>query len=174
MTRKHSFNLTELVSDFNRLHILTMLYQGPTHGYQIINQYKHNFKKELSPSAVYPFLHQLEEKHYIKRTTTVNESKLRNTFELTPTGQALCRNLFRYFTEIHATAFKIMLQTCTHCNSQIYKGAHHETINGTKQPFCCIHCASTYKQTVHTQQQQTTTIQHTPSTSPDAFVDAKL
>ena len=49
-------NIDEFISDFSRFYILTILYEGPAHGYSIINRFKKRVKKEVSPSLVYPFL----------------------------------------------------------------------------------------------------------------------
>ncbi|MDR0470780.1 MAG: helix-turn-helix transcriptional regulator [Nitrososphaerota archaeon] len=138
--------IDEHISDFNRFYILTILYQNPAHGYSIINQFKTQVKKEISPSLVYPFLQELEEKGYVKHTAKMVGEKRRKTFELTPTGRELCNNLFKRFTELVSTAFETSLQTCTHCKTQIYKTVHQETINNTEKIFCCTHCAQAYKQ----------------------------
>jgi len=61
-------NINELISDFSRFYILTILYEGPAHGYIIINRFKKRVKKEASPSLVYPFLQQIEEKGLLKHT----------------------------------------------------------------------------------------------------------
>ena len=55
-------SIDELISDFSRFYILTILYEGPAHGYSIISQFKKRVKKEISPSIVYPFLQQLKKK----------------------------------------------------------------------------------------------------------------
>ena len=54
----HRAELNAIVSDFSRVYILTILYEGPAHGYQIINRFKKRVKKDVSPSLVYPFLQQ--------------------------------------------------------------------------------------------------------------------
>ncbi len=64
------------ISDFSRFYILTILYEGPSHGYHIISQFKKSVKKEISPSLVYPFLEQLEDKRYVKHS--VNQLGTRN------------------------------------------------------------------------------------------------
>ena len=64
----HPANIDDLISDFSRFYILTILYEGPAHGYSIINQFKKRVKKEISPSLVYPFLQQLEEKGLVTHT----------------------------------------------------------------------------------------------------------
>jgi DNA-binding PadR family transcriptional regulator len=61
-------NIDGLISDFSRFYILTILYEGPAHGYQIISRFKKRVKKEVSPSLVYPFLQQLERKGLVKHT----------------------------------------------------------------------------------------------------------
>ncbi len=69
MSRKtQSENIDELISDFSRFYILTILYEGPSHGYSIISRFRKRVKKEVSPSLVYPFLQQLEEKGLVKHT----------------------------------------------------------------------------------------------------------
>ncbi|MDR0373034.1 MAG: PadR family transcriptional regulator [Nitrososphaerota archaeon] len=138
--------MDELISDFSRFYILTILYKGPTHGYNIISQFKYQVKKEISPSLVYPFLQQLEEKGYVKHTAKMVGEKKRKNFELTETGKELCTNLFKRFVELISTAIEPRLHGCTHCNCKIYEGVYHETINGTERTFCCIHCAQSYKQ----------------------------
>ncbi|MCL2477553.1 PadR family transcriptional regulator [Candidatus Bathycorpusculum sp.] len=142
-----------LISDFNRFYILTILYQSPAHGYRIINQFKTQVKKEISPSLVYPFLQNLEEQGYVKHTAKMVGEKRRKNFELTETGRELCNNLFKRFTELVSSAFETSLQTCTHCNTKIYKPTHQETINNTEKTFCCTHCAQAYKKQQQNNQQ---------------------
>ena len=64
--KPESQNIDDLISDFSRFYILTILYEGPAHGYSIISRFKKRVKKEISPSLVYPFLQQLEEKGLVK------------------------------------------------------------------------------------------------------------
>jgi DNA-binding PadR family transcriptional regulator len=52
--------MENLISDFARFYILTLLYEGPTHGYQIITKFKRRVGKTLSPGLIYPFLQKLE------------------------------------------------------------------------------------------------------------------
>ena len=72
--------LDELLSDFSRFYILTILYEGPAHGYQIMSQFKKRVKKEISPSLVYPFLEQLEDKGYVKHTLQPVGDKVKKVF----------------------------------------------------------------------------------------------
>ncbi|MCL2358155.1 PadR family transcriptional regulator [Candidatus Bathycorpusculum sp.] len=145
-TDKDTEGMDELISDFNRFYILTILYKGPAHGYSIINQFKKEIKKEISPSLVYPFLQQLEEKGYVEHTAKMVGEKRRKNFELTEAGKELCTNLFKRFSELVSIAFEPSLDSCAHCNCKVYKGTHRETINNVETTFCCIHCAQAYKQ----------------------------
>ncbi|UCE97082.1 MAG: PadR family transcriptional regulator, partial [Candidatus Bathyarchaeota archaeon] len=40
--------------------MLTILYENPSHGYEILNKFQKRVGKKVSPSLVYPFLKQLE------------------------------------------------------------------------------------------------------------------
>ena len=90
VTGTETKNIEALVSDFSRLYILTILYEGPAHGYQILIRFKKRVKKEVSPSLVYPFLQQLEEKGLVKHTVKTVGQKEKKVFKLTSKGRALC------------------------------------------------------------------------------------
>jgi|SRR5665648_38513 len=139
-------NMDELISDFSRFYILTILYEGPNHGYSIISQFKKRVKKEISPSLVYPFLQQLEEKGLIKHRSEMVGEKERKIFELTEEGKELCTGLFKRFAELVSIAIEPSLDVCAHCGCKVYKGAYHEVIHGKEMAFCCIHCAASYKE----------------------------
>jgi len=139
-------NMDELISDFSRFYILTILYEGPTHGYSIISRFKKRVKKEVSPSLVYPFLQQLEEKGLVKHTNEPVGEKQRKIFELTTEGRELCTGLFKRFAELVAIAIEPSLYVCAHCGCKVYEGGYRETIDGRETAFCCIHCAHSYKE----------------------------
>jgi len=139
-------SMDELISDFSRFYILTILYEGPTHGYSIINQFKRRVKKEISPSLVYPFLGQLEEKGYVTHTVESVGQKERKIFILTEQGKHLCTRLFKRFAELVSIAITPSLDVCAHCGCKVYEGAYHQEIDGMEMAFCCSHCAAAYKQ----------------------------
>ena len=56
----------------------------------IISRFKKRVKKEVSPSLVYPFLQQLEEKGLVTHTQKPVGEKERKVFELTQSGRELC------------------------------------------------------------------------------------
>ncbi len=140
-------NIDDLISDFSRFYILTILYEGPAHGYQILNRFKKRVKKEVSPSLVYPFLQQLEEKGLVKHTLKPVGEKQKKVFELTKKGRELTTALFKRFADLVSIAIEPSLQVCAHCGCKVYEGGHRETIDEQELMFCCTHCARSYKET---------------------------
>jgi DNA-binding PadR family transcriptional regulator len=145
--KTQSDNLDELVSDFSRFYILTLLYEGPAHGYQILSRFKKRVKKKVSPSLVYPFLQQLEEKGLVKHTMKPVGEKEKKVFELTAKGREMTTTLFKRFSELVSVAIEPSLDVCAHCGCKVYEGAYRETIDGEELAFCCTHCAHSFKET---------------------------
>ncbi len=141
-----SEDLDEILSDFSRFYILTILYEGPHHGYKIITKFRKRLKKDITPSLVYPFLQSLEENGLAKHTVRAVGKKERKVFELTEKGKTLCTQLFKRFASIVETAIEPSLNVCAHCGSKVYGGGHLEEINGKETMFCCKYCAASYKQ----------------------------
>ena len=138
--------VNELISDFSRFYILTILFEGPVHGYSIICKFRKRIGKEISPSLVYPFLKQLEQKGLVKHTVKAVGEKKRKIFELTEEGGELCTRLFKRFANIISIAIEPTLEICAHCGCKVYEGGHREVIDGKETNFCCKHCAASYKQ----------------------------
>ena len=134
-------NIDDLISDFSRFYILTILYEGPAHGYSIINRFKQRVKKEVSPSLVYPFLQRLEEKGLVTTHKQPVGEKERKIFELTEQGRELCTGLFKRFAELVTIAIEPSLYVCAHCGCKVYEGGYREVIDGMETAFCCMHCA---------------------------------
>jgi len=141
-----SEDIDEFVSDFSRFYILMILYEGPCHGYSILNAFKKRLRKNVSPSLVYPFLQRLEEKGLVKHTVKPIGEKKRKIYELTDGGRDLCRRLFKRFAALVSTAIEPSLNVCAHCGCKVYEGGHIEIIDGKETMFCCKHCAESYKQ----------------------------
>ena len=141
-----SESIDELISDFSRFYILTILYEGPAHGYNVISRFKKRVKKDVSPSLVYPFLQKLEEKGLVTHIRKPIGEKERKVFELTDAGRELCTDLFKRFAELVSIAIEPSLYVCAHCGCKVYEGAYRENIDGTEMAFCCIHCAQSYKE----------------------------
>ena len=160
-SKTQSENIDELISDFSRFYILTILYEGPSHGYSIISRFRKRVKKEVSPSLVYPFLQQLEEKGLVKHTIKPVGEKERKIFELTQAGRELCTDLFKRFAELVAIAIEPSLYICAHCGCKVYEGGYREVIDGRETAFCCIHCAIAYKESKKLAKQLTDTDKQT-------------
>lgn len=140
-----SVEIDEIVSDFSRFYILTILYEGPSHGYSIISKFKKRLGKEISPSLVYPFLKQLERKGLVKHYTKPVGAKKKKVFELTKEGKALSKLLFKRFSALVSVAIEPSLEICAHCGCKVYEGGYKEAVRGKKLTFCCVHCAQSYK-----------------------------
>ena len=146
VTEEEAANIDGLISDFSRFYILTILYEGPAHGYQIISRFRKRVKKEVSPSLVYPFLQQLEKKGLVKHTLKPVGEKKKKVFELTDKGRELTTVLFKRFAELVSIAIEPSLYVCAHCGCKVYEGGYREIIEGKETAFCCMHCAHSYKE----------------------------
>jgi DNA-binding PadR family transcriptional regulator len=140
-----SEEMNDVISDFSRFYILTILYECPCHGYDIIGRFKKRLGKEVSPSLVYPFLQKLEQKGVVKHTLKPIGAKEKKVFELTVKGRRVCESLFRRFSDLVAVAIEPSLEICASCGCKVYEGGHKESIHGKKMAFCCVHCALSYK-----------------------------
>ncbi|MEM2959879.1 MAG: PadR family transcriptional regulator [Candidatus Jordarchaeaceae archaeon] len=148
VTEEEPENIEEYLSDFSRFYILTFLYEGPVHGYSIINRFKRRLGKTISPSLVYPFLEQLEKKGLVKHIVKPVGNKPKKVFELTEEGKEACTRLFKRFANLVSIAFEPSLEVCANCGAKVYVGGHREVIHGKEMAFCCVHCANAYKQEV--------------------------
>ncbi len=136
----------KFLSDFSRLYILMILFEGPNHGYRIIDRFRTSIGKEISPSIVYPFLKSLVEKQLITMSTHAIGEKERNVYALTPEGKNFCQKLFKRFAGLVSVAIEPRLDICSHCGTKVFEGGYAETIHGQELKFCCKHCAGAYKQ----------------------------
>ena len=141
-------NLDNLVSDFARFYILTILYEGPTHGYGILSKFQKRVGKKISPGLIYPFLQKLEDRGVITYASEMVGEKERKVYTLTDEGRQLCIHLFKRFAGIVSTAIEPSLDICTHCGCKVFEGGYVEIIKGVEMSFCCVHCAKSYKHVI--------------------------
>ena len=137
--------INNLVSNFSRFYILTILYEGPTHGYEIMSKYQERVGKKISPGLVYPFLQKMESQGYVLTEIEMIGEKERKVYYLTEEGEKFTHQLFSRFASIVSSALEDSMDTCAHCGCKIYEGAHIEEIGDKTMSFCCVHCASHYK-----------------------------
>ena len=135
-----------IVSDFSRFYMLTILYEGPEHGYGILRKYKERVGKKISPGTVYPFLQQLNGKGLISVESFMIGNKEKKLYSLTDEGRIYARAMFKRFYGIVSAAIEPSLDICPHCGCVVYKGGHKEMVEGKEQVFCCVHCAQAYIQ----------------------------
>ncbi len=140
-----SKEIDEIISDFSRFYILTILYEGPQHGYSIISKFRKRIGKEISPSLVYPFLSQLQKRGLVEDSLKPIGEKKKKVFELTEKGRELCKQLFKRFSALVSVAIEPNLEVCASCGCKVYEGGHKETVKGKEMTFCCVHCAQSYK-----------------------------
>jgi DNA-binding PadR family transcriptional regulator len=139
-------SIREFLSDFSRFYILTILYEKPSHGYEILGKFQTRLGKKVSPSLVYPFLQQLERKGLVRHRVKNVGDKKKKVFELTDDGKKLCTMLFKRFSNLVSVAIEPGLDVCAHCGCKVYEGGYKEVIDQKETAFCCIHCAQSYKQ----------------------------
>ncbi|MEM2118628.1 MAG: PadR family transcriptional regulator [Candidatus Bathyarchaeia archaeon] len=137
--------VSKLLSDFSRFYILTILYEGCCNGYDVLSAFNKRVGKKVSPSLVYPFLRQLEQKGFVKHRLEAVGAKEKKVFELTEKGKEFCESLFRRFSGLVAVAIESSLDVCTSCGCKVYQGGYKEQIGGKMRVFCCVHCAESYK-----------------------------
>lgn len=139
-------SVDEFLSDFSRFYILTILYEEPAHGYEILSKFQKKLGKRASPSLVYPFLQQLERRGLVKHQVKKVGEKEKKVFELTEEGREVCTRLFKRFSNLVSVAIEPSLEVCAHCGCKVYEGGYTEVTDGKETTFCCIHCAQSYKQ----------------------------
>jgi len=135
----------ELASDIVRSSVLMLLYEKPLHGYAIMRSLKNRLGKTVSPSLIYPFLNQLEEKGLVHSSQKPIGRKPKKVYELTDEGRELAALIFKRLASLVSIAIEPNLTTCAHCGAKIYEGGHKEVINGKETMFCCVHCYAAYK-----------------------------
>jgi PadR family transcriptional regulator PadR len=76
----------ELYSGMIRLHILHHAARGPVFGMWVIEELgRHGYK--LSPGTLYPVLHGLERKGYLRSSEKREGRQLRRLYRVTPAGR---------------------------------------------------------------------------------------
>ena len=140
-----SMSREELASDMVRSSIIMLLYEKPLHGNGIIRSTKNRLGKKISPSLVYPFLHQLEQKGLLRFSLEPVGRKPKKVYELTEEGKQLATILFKRLASLVSIAIEPSLNVCAHRGAKIFEGGHLEIIGGAETMFCCVHCFHAHK-----------------------------
>jgi DNA-binding PadR family transcriptional regulator len=84
---------------FIKIHILYHATQEPVFGLELIRELEgHGY--DLSPGTLYPILHKLEEKGYLRSEKQVVEGKVRKYYTATPTGSAALEEAYAKAREL--------------------------------------------------------------------------
>ena len=130
------------ITNMVKFYTLTLLYEKPRCGYEIIKTLSNSLKKEVSAGEIYPFLELLNKNNYISFKT--EKSRGKKTYRLTKEGRSLVKELFSRSGNLATALIESELEVCAHCNCEIYKGGVEKTIKGRKLKFCCKYCAKSY------------------------------
>jgi len=138
-------SINDVLSDFSRLFILMILYEGPAHGYSILCKFKNRLGKTVSPGFVYPFLQELDERGLVAYEVSPTGKRERKLYSLTDEGKDFCNRLFRRFADLVSVAIEPTLDVCSNCGCKLFNSGYSEIIQGKERRFCCVHCARAYK-----------------------------
>lgn len=95
----------DLYSGLIRLHILHHAGEEPIFGLGIIEELRrHGY--ELSPGTLYPMLHGLERKGYLRSRTPQTGGRERRLYRLTPKGRVVLRDAKEKVKELFGELFE--------------------------------------------------------------------
>ena len=77
---------TKLMKGLLDLIVLQLLNKRPMHGYQIITRVRKKFRVYFGPSTIYPLLHTLQKKGYVKSEWNLSSGRPRKVYRLTTEG----------------------------------------------------------------------------------------
>ena len=95
----------ELYAGFIRLHILYHASKEPIFGLWIIKELsRHGY--ELSPGTLYPILHRMEKKGYLKSKKELFSGKIRRVYTITPDGYEMLMDAKHKVKELFGELFE--------------------------------------------------------------------
>jgi PadR family transcriptional regulator PadR len=95
----------ELYAGLIRLHILHHAAEGPIYGLWMIEELgRHGYR--LSAGTLYPILHGLESKGYLRSTRERAGSRSRRVYRATPAGRRALRTARRKIQELFGELFE--------------------------------------------------------------------
>lgn len=95
----------ELYSGMVRLHILYHASKGPIFGLWVIEELgRHGYK--LSPGTLYPILHGLERKGYLRSTEKRDGRQARRLYRITPVGRKALKDAKEKVRELVGELFE--------------------------------------------------------------------
>src|SRR3989344_4022113 len=113
------------INNLIKLYTILLLNKGNVHGYDILKHLENNLGSTISASQVYPFLNELKRKKLIQLIQIKKEGQRdKKAYSLTPNGKKFISNTLKKWDELLEIAF----------------------INKIELPFCCSHCADSYRE----------------------------
>ncbi len=140
----------DIICDFPRLLILTLLYEKPLSIWGIKTNFERKFRKNVSATLIYSFLAWLKHKEFVTQITLLTPmyNKKIRCFTLTPQGREYYRDVFQRFLDVSRTATQKILIDCVQCNATIFRETSKKYISRdmTKNTlyFCCSACKEAY------------------------------
>ena len=90
----------DLYSGLIRLHVLYHASEGPLFGFGMIQELRrHGYR--VGPGTLYPALHRMEQKGYLRSKRQVVSGKIRRVYEITPRGRAELRQATEKVRELY-------------------------------------------------------------------------
>ncbi|HLD42577.1 MAG TPA: PadR family transcriptional regulator [Candidatus Nanoarchaeia archaeon] len=126
-----------------KFYTILLLSEEPKHGYDLMKELEETLGRKISTSQVYPFLKLLEKNRLIKIEEIGEREK--KIYQLTKNGKKFVNVFLQRFGDLIDIAVEPKLTTCAHCSCKVYEGGHAEQMKGNLLKFCCMHCASAYK-----------------------------
>ncbi len=90
----------DLYSGLIRLHVLYHAHAGPVFGLGMIRELRHHGYR-VGPGTLYPILHRLESKGYLRSRRQKIEGKLRRSYTITARGRTALRDATEKVRELY-------------------------------------------------------------------------
>ncbi len=124
---------------------MMILYNGPSHGYAVMETLRDRLGREISPAIVYPFLSGLLKVGYVRSRREKEGGRVKVVYSLTPNGRRFSDKVFSRLSTIVSTAVAPNQSVCANCGCKLLEAGHMEEIDGKRMVFCCVHCAAAYQ-----------------------------
>ena len=105
MRKKAATDSKDLYAGLIRLHVLHHASEKPIYGVWIIEELSHH-GYALSPGTLYPLLHAMEGKGYLRSKLVRSEKRVRRLYSITPKGRAALADAKEKVRELFGELFE--------------------------------------------------------------------
>lgn len=95
----------DLYSGLIRLHVLHHASEGPIFGLWMIRELRHHGYR-IGPGTLYPLLHRMQERGYLRSTVDADSGRQRRTYHITPKGRRALDAAKQKVRELSAELFE--------------------------------------------------------------------